>query len=86
MAPHDLDSLRLLALSRIPRCAVCPRFHALLSARARGSLGALPAVPTGCTHQVCAPLVTRYAPAAAPRAGQPPRAQGCGQDAASGLC
>ena len=58
----ELDGLRLLALGRIPRCGVCPRYAALTDAHARGTgiRGRLPKVPECCTHQVCAPLVARY--------------------------
>ena len=61
----DQDDLRLLALSRIPRCAACSRLHAL---RATHESGAsleipLPASPEGCETPYCTPLVTRYAPA-----------------------
>jgi len=57
----DLDGLRLIALGRIPRCADCPRYRALVRThdgrRLPGTF--LPAVPEGCTHQVCEPLVHR---------------------------
>ena len=58
----ELDGLRLLALGRIPRCGVCPRYAALTDAHARGTRirGRLPSVPECCTHQVCAPLVVRF--------------------------
>lgn len=58
---RDVDGLRLLALSRIPRCETCPRLRALKTAHERGSSleTPLPAVPDGCDHEVCAPLVTR---------------------------
>ncbi len=56
----DLNDLRLLALSRITRCADCPRYHALDHAyhSVRPATG-LPPVPRGCHHQVCAPLVLK---------------------------
>jgi hypothetical protein len=57
----DLDALRLLALSRIPRCGGCHRFEALVDAHDHGPGGyALPAVPNHCRHQVCAPLASRW--------------------------
>jgi hypothetical protein len=59
---EDLDGLRLLALSRIPRCGTCPRFRALVDTHDNGSRlrDDLPAVPENCTHQVCAPLAARW--------------------------
>jgi hypothetical protein len=66
---RTLDSLRLVALGRIPRCSGCARFHALVAAHDGGEvLSALPAVPARCRHEVCAPLAARYAldPQAAP--------------------
>jgi hypothetical protein len=59
---RDLDDLRLLALSRIPRCKTCGRLRALREARRRGDRlhGRLPAVPAGCSTPYCAPLATRY--------------------------
>jgi len=59
----DLDGLRLLALGRIPRCGSCPRFGALADAHARGTkiCGLLPDAPDHCTHQVCSPLMIRFA-------------------------
>ena len=59
---ESLDELRLIALSRIPRCKTCPRFHALDAVRERPStvLGRLPVVPASCTHEVCAPMAARY--------------------------
>jgi hypothetical protein len=72
---QQLDSLRLLAISRIPRCSGCPRFEALVSAHDRGRPGnGLPGVPGHCTHQVCAPLAGRWE--AASRGRQPRRTQG----------
>ncbi len=58
---HD-DALRLLGLSRIPRCADCDRLDALRVAhQTREPLEPpLPTVPRGCCDQVCRPLVTRY--------------------------
>ena len=58
----ELDGLRLVGLSRIPRCAVCPRFHALAVATGRPAEDAtpLPPAPEKCHHQVCSPLVGRY--------------------------
>ncbi len=59
---EDLDGLRLLALSRIPRCGTCPRFHALVEAHHRGARvdHRLPGAPAHCSHEVCAPLVARW--------------------------
>ena len=57
---EDLDSLRLLALSRITRCSGCSRYHALAEAyRGVGPVTGLPPVPPACDHQVCSPLVSR---------------------------
>lgn len=58
----ELDSLRVLALSRIPRCSHCPRFETLrLAVRDDGAAPtSLPAVPRFCTYQVCAPLARRF--------------------------
>jgi hypothetical protein len=60
---HDVDGLRLFALGRIPRCTDCPRYRALVRAHSSGAfrVAMLPTVPDGCAHQVCAPLVDRYA-------------------------
>ncbi len=61
----DLDSLRLIALGRIPRCRRCPRYAGLVDAHAESrSSRALAAPPAHCTYQVCAPLAARYGPAA----------------------
>lgn len=58
----DLESLRLFALGRIPRCAGCARYRALVAAGQgiAGSRSSLPEVPECCSHQVCAPLVDHY--------------------------
>jgi len=58
----SLDGLRLLGLSRIPRCGDCPRFRALVRSHEhrRAALETLPAAPAYCTHQVCAPMASRY--------------------------
>ena len=58
---HD-DTLRLLGLSRIPRCAECDRLDALRVAhQTREPLDLpLPPVPRRCRDQVCRPLVSRY--------------------------
>jgi hypothetical protein len=69
----DLDRLRILGLSRIPRCSVCPRLRAFRNAVASGPLSVdlVPPAPRGCQHQVCRPLIPRYF-----RAGlAPPRTQ-----------
>ena len=67
-ASNDLDGLRLLALSRIPRCGSCPRFGSLVEAYVAAQEDERPsrelgAVPANCTHQVCAPLAERFRPA-----------------------
>jgi hypothetical protein len=54
-----IDSLRLEALGRIPRCMDCPRYKALAAGRRRSEL---PEVPTGCTFVVCAPLAGEHRP------------------------
>jgi len=54
------DGLRLLALSRIPRCTVCPRLAALQTLHGDGSRGPIPGPPRTCTTRYCAPLVKRY--------------------------
>lgn len=60
---RGLDALRLVALSRIPRCASCPRFHALYRAYESSAMlgNTLPTAPAACYHQVCDPLVQRFA-------------------------
>ena len=60
----DQDDLRLLALSRIPRCAACSRFRALRQTHETGRplAAPLPPSPAGCDTPYCAPLVERYAP------------------------
>lgn len=67
---ENLDGLRLIALGRIPRCASCPRYHALVDTHdgRRLSRSALPRVPKDCHHEVCAPLVHRLDRAGARRA------------------
>ena len=69
-AANYIDSLRILALGRIPRCTRCPRYRELAR---RERKGPLPPVPPACNHQVCAPLVARFdalrGPAAAVRSG-----------------
>ena len=58
---HD-DALRLLGLSRIPRCADCDRLDALRVAHETREplVPPLPPIPRSCRDQVCRPLVTRY--------------------------
>ena len=57
--PDDEDGLRLLALSRIPRCAACPRLSALEANHRSDSTGPVPEPPRTCTTRYCAPLVKR---------------------------
>jgi hypothetical protein len=82
---QDEDGLRLLALSRIPRCAACPRLSALEVNHRRGSTGLVPDPPRDCTTRYCAPLVKRYGqsgvellPDASPALESPDRRIGCG--------
>ena len=65
----DKDGLRLLGLSRVPRCALCARLEALLAAHGAGRPLAVPwpAAPAGCREQICAPLVRRFAAGSAAR-------------------
>jgi hypothetical protein len=58
----EMDRLRLVALGRIPRCGVCPRYRALRAAHRSGSraMTPMPPVPESCTHEVCAPIAARY--------------------------
>lgn len=65
----DKDGLRLLGLSRVPRCAACARLEALLVAHRSGMRLAVPwpAAPACCREQICAPLVRRMAARAASR-------------------
>ena len=60
----DQDDLRLLALSRISRCAACSRLSALRTTHESGAPleAPLPPVPKGCDTPYCAPLAARYAP------------------------
>jgi len=60
----DEDGLRLMALGRIPRCADCPRYRALVDGHqecrgGRVPSAAMPAVPGYCHFQVCAPMAAR---------------------------
>jgi hypothetical protein len=57
----DKDGLRLLGLSRVPRCAACARLEALRAAHRTGRRpsGPWPAAPEGCREQICAPLLRR---------------------------
>ena len=59
---RDLDALRVIGLSRIPRCADCPRFMALERAVEERFAPILPApaVPPNCHQQVCRPMIKRY--------------------------
>jgi len=63
LLPLDKDGLRLLGLSRVPRCAACPRLDALLAAHLTGTPLAVPwpAPAACCREQICAPLVRRLA-------------------------
>ena len=72
LVPRDLASLRLFAMGRIPRCAGCPRYRALLALQsfAPAPSGRLPAVPAYCHYQVCAPMAARYETAAALAVGE----------------
>ena len=61
----DEDGLRLMALGRIPRCADCPRYRALIEQHqecraGRAPSAAMPAVPDYCHFQVCAPMAARF--------------------------
>ena len=57
----DIDGLRLLGLSRIPRCAECPRLHALQRAHGNGGVvHSLPPVSQICVYRACAPMVARF--------------------------
>jgi hypothetical protein len=59
----DVDGLRLLGLSRIPRCTYCPRLSAFVNAAESGHplpVHSLPRAPVECQHQVCRPLIPRY--------------------------
>ena len=60
---NDEDALRLLGLSRIPRCADCDILDALRVAHENREplTGPLPPAPRNCGDQICRPLVTRYA-------------------------
>ena len=56
-----LDSLRLIALGRIPRCGSCSRYRALLEAHdGESEVTPWPPAPVSCSHQVCGPLVSRF--------------------------
>ena len=61
----DQDDLRLLALSRIPRCAACSRLRVLRATHESGAPLETPLPPSaeGCDTPYCAPLTARYAPA-----------------------
>lgn len=61
-AYSEKDGLRLLGISRIPRCESCERLAALLAAyRSRTIVELpLPRVPSDCSYEFCAPLVTRF--------------------------
>ena len=56
----DVDGLRLLALSRIPQCASCPRLAALRVNHCSDPGRPIPDAPAACTYRYCAPLVRRY--------------------------
>jgi len=59
----DQDELRLLALSRIPRCAACSRLRALRAIHEDGVPLEAPLPPStnNCDAPYCAPLAARYA-------------------------
>ena len=59
---REEDGLRLLALSRIPRCATCPRLAALRANHGGDSASPVPDAPRACTHRCCEPLVKLYGP------------------------
>ena len=59
---RNTDGLRLLAVSRIPRCSRCPRLamlQAVYRRETRAEAQPLPPVPSFCSHTVCRPLVDR---------------------------
>jgi hypothetical protein len=58
--PHEEDGLRLLALSRIPQCSVCPRLDALRANHGSGKTFAVPDAPRDCKYRYCKPLMRRY--------------------------
>jgi hypothetical protein len=62
LSGRELDELKLIALGRIPRCARCPRYAALVADldTPDTSGGRLPAVPLYCSYQICAPLAARF--------------------------
>jgi hypothetical protein len=62
LAAQTRDALRLLGLSRIPRCAACLRLRALETALLGGTRLAAPwpPAPQRCHHQICAPMVRRF--------------------------
>ena len=61
---RELDDLRVIGLSRIPRCAGCPRFRALERAvEMRSPFPApLPAASRSCVYRVCQPMAARLSP------------------------
>lgn len=64
MTNRDMDHLRLLGISRIPRCVDCPRLPVLAAAvrRSPGGAAPLPDACDDCRHEVCRPLISRYFP------------------------
>lgn len=62
LSRRDVDGLRLLGLSRIPRCASCPRLEGFLAAFEAGRplTAPVPAPPSDCDYRICAPLVPCY--------------------------
>ena len=58
---REMDGFRIVALSRIPRCAGCPRFEQIRAAYIRGGYrpAPVPASRIDCRHEVCAPLLPR---------------------------
>ena len=61
---REMDQLRLMGISRIPRCADCPRLPAMAAAlrRTPGTCAPLPDRRSDCTHEICRPLISRYFP------------------------
>lgn len=58
---RELDELRLVALSRIPRCTGCPRLEALQDFVHLGMaiVNPWPPAPGRCRHPICVPMLRR---------------------------